>query len=374
MEKIERFVRIDPTDALPIIAQLYHQIKWLIVSGELHAGDRLPPIRKMAAVLGVHMHTIRFAYRKLEAEGLVETRQGRGTTILEYDHYDFTQHISQATSFTVGVLLPGHNPFYGPFLQGLEDAALDSPTLLFVSYTRDNPEFAQRTVKQYLAKGVDGLVLASTGHVVGNEYLKRDTNKSVPVVYADIVEAKEYSVLFDSFAAGYKATKHLFEHGHREVALLTCPLEWDVVAGVVRGYRMACTEFGMAEDPNLIVEVPDFSIQSGSLGAQKLLQLEKPPTAIFAIADMLAIGAMRALKMNGLRIPEDVALVGYNNIELASLVEPALTTVTAPAYAMGFQAMKMLQARIAGKEVKQKQIILENELIARRSCGCDFSV
>jgi DNA-binding LacI/PurR family transcriptional regulator len=128
-------------------------------------------------------------------------------------------------------------------------------------------------------------------------------------------------------------------------------------------------EAGLAPDPALIARVPAFDMAAGAEGARRLLALNPPPTAIFAIADNLALGAMTAIKGAGLRIPQDLALVGFNDIPIAGLVDPPLTSVAAPAREMGMQAMRMLKDLIAGRPPAQAQIALPLSLIVRASCG-----
>ena len=108
---------------------------------------------------------------------------------------------------------------------------------------------------------------------------------------------------------------------------------------------------------------------AGAEGARKLLALTQPPMAIFAIADMLALGALCAIKSAGLRIPQDIALVGFNDIPTAALVEPPLTTVAAPAQEMGAVAMQMLQDLIAGRKPSHRRVVLPVSLVVRQSCG-----
>ena len=116
MISIHEHLQIDSNASLPIVAQIQQQITWLIASGNLKAGDRLPPIRELAGQLGVHMHTVRFAYQRLESEGLVSTRRGRGTIILEHDGKLLISPDRNMQSNTLGVLIPSLNPFYLPLL------------------------------------------------------------------------------------------------------------------------------------------------------------------------------------------------------------------------------------------------------------------
>lgn len=135
------------------------------------------------------------------------------------------------------------------------------------------------------------------------------------------------------------------------------------------GYHRALQEAGIQEDPTLVARVKGFDIASGAEGAQVLVNLPQPPTAIFAITDLMAAGALQALRGRGYRVPQDMALVGFNDIPLAALLDPTLTTVAAPAYQMGRTAMRMLQSLIDGKRLPQSKIILPTSLVVRQSCG-----
>ena len=135
------------------------------------------------------------------------------------------------------------------------------------------------------------------------------------------------------------------------------------------GYQRALREAGIASDPRWIAAVHGFLTSAGAEGARMLLALDQPPTAIFAISDLPAIGAMCAVQQTGLRVPQDVAIVGFNDIPVAAFVNPSLTTVAAPAYEMGLEAMKMLQNLISGKQPHQKNILLPISLVIRQSCG-----
>ncbi|TKJ28835.1 MAG: hypothetical protein CEE40_10545 [Chloroflexi bacterium B3_Chlor] len=370
--RLLRFVRIDPDASLPLSAQLQQQIAWLIASGELQKGDKLPPIRELAKHLGINMHTVRVAYQQLAVDGLVESRRGLGTAVLAYDPGRVTKRVPDLPSFSIGVLLPGLNPFYTPFIQAIQEAARDARWLFFFCDFHDSPELAKRYVHQLSAKQVDGLILASTHRMMAGEiwWEAAEPRRLSPVVYVDDPDVPEHVILLDSEGAGYRATTHLIEHGHSRIGLITGPIAWPNLRECYLGYQRALTSAGLDMDSELVVEVPAFSMDHGYQAAQGLLDKPDAPSAIFGAADLLAIGAMQAIKAGGLTIPDDMAVVGYNDIELAALVDPALTTVSAPAYEMGVQAMTMLRTLHGGQPVKPGRIILDTELIIRRSCGC----
>ncbi len=365
-------IHVDPDASLPMSAQVSQQLVWLIASGEVKAGDRLPPVRALAERLGINQHTVRVAYAALQAEGLVSMRQGRGTTVLPHDAQSLARVTPSTPTHTIGILIPGLNPFYLPFLAGIDDAARSGGWLFFIGYARESPELASRYEHQLIAKGVDGLILTIGELDLAALKLGGSTrNRHLPaVVCVDLPTAPGHVVLLDSEGAAFRVTEHLIAHGHRRIGMISGPLEAENLQPCYRGYKRALAAAGLAIDTELVAEVPDFNVETGRQATERLLNLPRPPTAIFGAADVFAIGAMQAVKERGLRVPEDIAVAGYNDIELAALVDPPLTTARAPAYEMGVAAMNTLQRLIAGETVEPQRVTLDTPLVIRRSCGC----
>ncbi|MCI0549523.1 MAG: substrate-binding domain-containing protein [Anaerolineae bacterium] len=361
-------LHINPQSNLPIFAQLRQQITWLIASGELKPGDSLPSIRELGGQLGIHWHTVRQTYLALEEDGLVETRRKRGTRILPFDLNKLAPQASILPSQTIGVLIPSTDPFYDPLLNGLEETARRASFMLMICFTHDNEALTRQLAQQLLAKNVDGLVAVSPIADV----LQRNTAKKEmpPVVYVDAPQFSENTILLDLEGSGYIATTHLLEHGHKRIGYITAPLHWPNFLECFNGYKRALDTVGLELDPRLVIETAAFTLESGYQALSRLLELKKTPKAVFVAGDLLALGVIRALKDSGKRIPEDMAVVSKDNIELAALIEPPLTTVTSPTYQMGVEAMNMLSQLIAGKKLKKKKIILPTELVVRKSCGC----
>jgi DNA-binding LacI/PurR family transcriptional regulator len=365
---------VDPRSSIPLSHQLKQQLTWLIASGILMPGDRLPPVRDLAKRLSVNLHTVRQVYLKLEAEGLVETRRGRGTHVLTLDPVRMLQTAGRQRSHTVGVILPSVvNPFYHHFLQGVSAVADEDKSLLFLCTTHDDPGEAWRYFAQFSSRQVDGVIVVS--HDIFElfpdvEAQLAQVETLLPVVTVDWPDCRGPGVLIDLENAGYLATRHLLEHGHRRVGLITVAYDSANVLPVNAGYRRALREAGIDDDGSLIAAQFGFELDSGVEGARKLLALEQPPTAIFAISDLLAIGAMQAIKSLGLRVPQDISLAGFNDIPLAGMVDPPLTTVKAPAEAAGREAMKMLHQLIEGERPNKHCLLLPTVLVVRQSCGC----
>jgi DNA-binding LacI/PurR family transcriptional regulator len=360
-------LHIDPQSNLPLFAQLRQQITWLIASGNLKPGDRLPTIRDLADRLGVHMHTIRQAYHSLEEDGLVETRPSRGTHVRSFDLNSLITAESAAPSHTIGVLIPGVLSFYEPFIAGVEEIGRRSGYMIIICFTHDREELTVQSAQQLAAKGVDGILAASpTKRIFANGF----PSESLPIVYIDAPDFPTPSILLDLEKAGFLATEHLIHHGHQRVAMITAPLTWPNFQQAYKGYQRALATSHLELEPGLVLETPSFSVESGYQAAERLLDMTEPPRAVFVSGDLMTAGLMRAFKENSKRIPEDFAVVSKDNIELAALMDPPLTTVALPAYQMGIEAMNMLLDLIAGKRLDRKRLTLSVELIVRRSCGC----
>lgn len=373
MSVIEQLA-IDPETDMSLWLQLKQQLTWLIASGQIQPGQKLPAVRQLASQLGINLHTVRAAYRKLEAEGMVATRHGSGTIVLQFDPFRLSQQVSRVRTHTVGVLVPRlSNPFYPAFLRGVEDVARQDHSLLFICNTDDDPVTGRAYLDLLIAKRADGLIVAPCGLE-----LDRQTNLTsldqatspIPFVYVDRPGEAGHAVLLDSEWAGYAATGHLIGHGHHRIGLITCYLDTPTVRQCFQGYAQALETTGLSVTQELISIASAFTVQAGYDAAQILLDQPVPPTAIFAAGDLLAVGAMQAIKERRLHIPDDVALVGYNDLDLATLVEPPLTTVAAPVYELGTTAMHMLKQLIVGEAVERQQVVLPTRLAIRRTCGC----
>lgn len=361
-------IKLDQRSVVPLVVQLSQQLTWLIASGHIEVGEKLPPVRELADQLSINMHTARAAYQQLEAEGLVSMRQGRGTIVQPLDLRRLAERLPGMRSFVVGIIIPGFNPFYNPFLKGIEAAARDDPTLFFICSTHDSPQAASGYLHQLIARNVEGIIV--TGTDLDHDPLIEDQlsqpDALLPIVYTDVPGFPGCHLLFDLEGGGYQAARHLVEHGHERIGLITPSTEWPNVGQVFAGYRRAV---GTVRE-NLIAVVEGFTLEAGIQGCVRLLDQPDRPSAILAADDNLAIGTIQAIKGRGLDVPGDIAVVGINDMDLAAVVDPSLTTVALPARDMGFRAMKMLNWLIAGEPLEETQVVLPTQLVIRQSCGC----
>lgn len=364
-----RAITLDLESRELLVEQLRRQLTWQIAAGQLKPGDRLPSVRKLARQLAINLHTVRNAYQRLEADGLVRTRQGSGTRVLQLDLQRLAELAGRSRSYTIGVILPGlSNPFYHSFLQGVEQTIRSDQMLLFVCDAHEDPQMFFRYFAQLTARNVDGIIVASIDPqiLLGGEH-----SPDLPVVWVDWPGCRGPVVNLDLEGAAYLAVHHLLGHAHRRVGLITFEGDSANVADMNAGYHRALREAGISPDESLISRQPDFLMPSGERGARQLMALQEPPTAIFAVADMLTLGALRGLKEDGWQVPQQVALASLNDIAIAELVNPPLTTVALPAHQLGLEAAKMLLVLMKGQPLLQPQVTLPVELVIRQSCGCN---
>lgn len=360
-------LKLDSNAAVSLVSQLAGQIRWLIVSGSLREGDQLPPVRELGDQLGINLHTVRAAYLSLSEDGLVSVQRGRRARVLRFDRTRDRNAAGNVPSFSIGVIIPEFTPFYEPFLRGVEAAAADQPLMLFICNAHNDRNAGLMYIDRLMAKGVDGIVMA--GWLVDHGADLPPVGRP-PIVFVDYPGAPGPSVQFNLEDSQRQATSHLMGHGHERIGYLTPPIVFPNVAPKFDGHGAALAAADLDADPGLIVELDDFAITSGEEGAGRLLDLDDPPTAIAASSDTLALGAFHAATTRGIRIPQDIALVGNDGIEMASILRPSLTTVHLPVEDAGTRAVEMLGAIAQGADMATSPVILETRLQLGQSCGC----
>ncbi|MGA7687781.1 MAG: GntR family transcriptional regulator [Jiangellales bacterium] len=367
---ISQYLRIDRDGALPLTVQLVQQLRWLIVRGQTGVGDRLPPVRELADELGINMHTVRAAYQELSSAGLVTSRPGAGTTVAAYDPERLGTNVAGIPSFTIGVIVPSLEEFYTPMLEAIDDALEHGPTMVVVCNTREVPTKAAWFVDQLVARGTDGIILIAHDPYDPSGAPIPRVPANVPTVVVDWPTASDPVVVFDMHGAGHQAAAHLIEHGHERIGVITPPMAAPSVAETHAGIHQALSDASLTLQPDDFAHVSDFATPAGIDGAEQLLALDPPPTAILALGDQLAIGVIHAARSHGLAIPTDLALVSIGDIAVAPYLDPPLTTVHQDPAAAGTAATQALLHLINGEAPEATRLSLPTTLIIRRSCGC----
>jgi DNA-binding LacI/PurR family transcriptional regulator len=367
MESSLSTFRLDLRSDVGIAAQIRTRIAFLIADGELATGDRLPPVRELARQLGVNFNTVRSAYAKLDTDGLVLTRHGVGTVVLAARLQGLPAGALPLGLNTVAVLIGGLDPFYLALLRGIEKVAAEQGTLVLITDTHDSPPLAEAMIRRLIARGVDGIIAVSVGAIAAGERSDRRGHDRVPpIVCVDQPDQTGHVLLFDGHRAGYPPTRHLREHGHERIGIVTAPLSWPNVKEVYEGYVQALED---AEGPDLVSEVGEFTVEAGRAGLARLLDAPDPPSAVFAAGEALALGVLHEARSRRMDVPGDLAIAGYTDSPAAEVVEPPLTMVSVPAEEIGVRAMRALSDLITGKTPRPRRTVLGVELVLRASCG-----
>ncbi|MFL0498683.1 LacI family DNA-binding transcriptional regulator [Priestia megaterium] len=266
---------------------------------------------------------------------------------------------------TIGLLIPNiANPFYSEFARNLEDRAHELGYSIVICSTDYNEEKEKKYVSLLMRKQVDGFIITSGFTNVG--LIQEVMNQKIPValIAYSIPTLSLNSIGIDDYKAGYQATAHLAELGHKRIAVIAETVQSS--NDRVRGYKDALKEYQLEFDINLYIETKA-TVEDGEIATDKLLNVEEPPTAIFAFNDILAIGTMQCAKKRGLSIPENLSVIGCDNTILALI--PSLTTMGQPLREMGYEAADILIEEIEGKKTRKHQILLSPELVIRDSTG-----
>lgn len=268
---------------------------------------------------------------------------------------------------TIGLIIPDvANPFFAEVARRVEDRGRELGFNLLMCNTDNNPETEEMYLSLLKQKSVDGIIIGTTtrNHSVLKELLQEQM--PVALIAQDIPELMIDVVSVDDYLGGYQAASHLVELGHRHIAVMMGNLNRTSDRYRFQAFRQVLEDNGIALDERFVLQT-DYSLEGGKRAALELLASAHKPTAIFACFDFLAIGIYQAAKELGLRIPEDLSVVGFDNTILASITDPPLTTVAQPIDEMGRQVMDLLLREIEGEKKTKQRVILPPELIIRQS-------
>jgi LacI family transcriptional regulator len=258
------------------------------------------------------------------------------------------------------------DPYFPRLVEGISQACnLYNYTLsLFIFHSEDD----ERQIFPRLTQGgfVDGIVVQATG--LGNELTPKVSEWKIPYIFVGrpLIEAEVSYLDVDNVAGAYNAVMHIIHSGHQKIGTVTGALTTSVGLDRLEGYQQALTHRGLEIDDNLIAE-GDFTEASAYYAAKKIIRHQ--PDAIFAASDAMAVGVLRAINEAGLTVPDDIALVGYDDLPPASLVNPQLTTIRQPIRSFGYKAVETLLDIIKNGQQPLRRTMFNTELIIRKSCG-----
>ncbi|NYB73471.1 LacI family DNA-binding transcriptional regulator [Sedimentibacter hydroxybenzoicus DSM 7310] len=333
-------------------------------------------IKEIAKEAGVSIATVSMILNNKDKNITHATRVRVLDAVKKYNYVPNAMAGSLVTQKThiVGLILPDiTNPFFPGIARGAEDKANESGYSIIFCNTDDKLEVEEKYIETLTKKMADGIIIAhSSGSEKMSEILERC---KVPII---LIDRDFYSekvcgkVLVNNLEGAYKGVSYLINKGYTKIAFLSGSLKTRTARDRLDGYKKALSDNGLEYDEKL-VKYGEYKIEWGKDGVNELLSETRQFDSIFCGNDLIAIGAIKELKKNGYSIPGDVGVMGFDDIYLAGLVEPSLTTVRQPNYKMGYQAMELLLETLNDPDKKNNNfkemeiITLDTEIIERNS-------
>jgi LacI family transcriptional regulator len=303
---------------------------------------------------------------KLTAKRIIDKAEEMG-----YRHNNFASNLRTQKTHTLGVIVHELNSnFITSVLAGIEKVTAEAGYDLIIAHSSESFVKEAANSLNLFHKRVDGVIASLAFDTKGLDHFKHFEEKGIPVIFFDRVEEQSEStkVIIDNYKCGYQATEHLIEQGCRRIVIVTANLNRNVYAQRLKGYKDALFDAEIKFDDKLVL-IKDLSEKCGREAALQILKMKPMPDAAFITNDFTAAVCMQSLKEHGIRIPEDIAIVGFNNDAISKIIEPQLTTVNYPGVDIGEIAARNLIGHLKG-ETKLRQtntIVVRSELIIRKS-------
>ena len=341
-----------------------------VKAAEVVTGGRRATIRDVAAHAGVSHQTVsRVINGNPNVSETTRSRVAASIADLGYVPSPMARGLISNRTHSLGVVADDiSDQFFARMVAGAEaEARRRGYYLMIGSVEPDDDE--RGYLRLMLERRVEGLILARPSVALTSADLLPAKTAGVPLVSVASAPLPGFSLVdVDNRGGGYVATRHLVELGHREIATIVGPRDWPSSAARLDGYRDALRGAGLAEDPALVEYAADWGPESGRAAAARLLARGAGFTALFAHSDLTAVGAIRQLRLAGLRVPEDVSIVGFDDLPVAAFVDPPLTTVHQPMEEVGALAAALVLDQLADSQAAaEERHLLPASLVVRQS-------
>ncbi len=332
-------------------------------------------IKDIAKALGLSTSTVSRALRdsheiSTETKTLIFAHAKK----INYKPNRNAQSLKEKRSHSIGVIVSEiANSFFSQVINGIESIATKHGYTVNISQSMESADRELMNLEYLTSSFIDGLIISVSTETKNHEYLKELHAKGLPIVFVDRVidEIETHKVIADNFKGAYKATKHLIAKGYKKIAIVSNHEGLSIAKERLAGYKEALSEAKIPIRENMIV----FCDHGGMLYAEVenamngLMKLRTKPDAIFAGSDKITTGCMRFMKNKKIKIPEDLALIGFSNNDLTELLSPPLSVIKQPAFEMGEAAMTLLLNMMESKRPQQQfeTRIQSTELLIRKS-------
>ncbi len=326
--------------------------------------------KDVAARAGVSVTVVSYVLNDGPRPVSPATRARVEKAIEELGYYpnELARSLRRQRSLTIGLLIPNlANPVYAEIARNIEDVCIKAGYLVLLCDSARDPAQEKRFVRMLRAKQVDGVIMIPSQNPL--ELINTLKAARIPSVVLEHDLPETHFIAIDDLQGGRLGTQHLLSLGHRRIGLIRRHPSSALSSERFTGYRQALEAAGIAFDPSLVVECEPGQA-AGYRSMQKLLALPEPPTAVFTHNDVLALGAMHAIWEADLSIPEDISMVGYDDIVSSGYLTPPLTTVKFPKARMGRQAAHTILELVQNNEdLPARKVVLPVELVVRASTG-----
>ena len=326
-------------------------------------------IHEVAKRAGVSIATVSRVLSRPEAVAVTTRRKVmQAVAQLGYAPNSAGKHLRTAKSGKLLVIVPDiSNPFYSRILQSIEETAQRAGYAVLLGDTQQDAKREERYAQMLRRREAEGLIVLGHGIPAAATAMSEELTSPAPIVSGCEVNRglNIPGVHIDNHAAACDAAEHLYALGHRRIALITGPMVSALSRDRLQGATAAATARGAEGD--LTVVHGDFTIESGQVAAERLLDRRDPPTALFCFNDQMAIGAMSVARVRGREVPRDLSIVGFDDISFARYTVPPLTTVAQPVREIGQETVRLLLGIISGEAMAPVSVILRHTLIVRES-------
>lgn len=285
---------------------------------------------------------------------------------LHYHPSSMAQNLKKQRSMLVGILVPMlEHPFYGRMASVIERKLFDYNYRSLICNSEEDEVRENAYIEMLLRQRVEGIIINSSAR---NTHSLAELQKhNIPIVLFDrsLQEVDCIQVFCDNSLGGYTGIKHLAELGHRRIGIIAAPTYPEPIKNRIRGVQEAIAEFGLDDDPALLVRGDNQLFEMGYQAAQQLLTMENRPTAIFALTDVTAVGVMHAAAEMNLKIPDDISVMGYDDLPISAYMMPPLTTIAQPFVEMGETAVELLLRQINDPNLSTEKAVLPTHLVIR---------
>lgn len=332
-------------------------------------------LKQIAEELGISITTVSKALKEYPDVSKKTRKLVRETAaMLNYKPNSFAVNLRTKESKTIGLIIPEivHH-FFSSVIKGIISQAEKKGYLVITLQSNESYELEKKQIDLLISKRVDGILISLANGTADYKHLTEIIEQETPLVMFDKIAkvVKCSKVIIDDRKAAYKATQHLIDIGCKRIAHFRGPLLPQNSIDRFLGYKQALLDNQVPYDSSLVYLLNDMSFEEGEFYANQLLKNHKDVDGIFINTDLVAIGAISEFNKLGIKVPEQIKIVGFSNWFMSSVISPSLTTINQPGFEIGKKAFKILYKEIKDKKQKKvisyKDVVLETDLVIRAS-------